>query len=388
MLPSWMAAHGSPGGIPSPETKGDSESMKEKKRLRARVNVGKDESGEIIYKWASAYGKRELKEEKARIASEYAIQQACGRATANIQPSAQASVSFRDYADKWYMLYKCDGLRQSSRDMYANVFKVHLYPTIGSAALVAVTTDDLQIFINGYRGKSKSLIDKIMMVLRQIFAAAYEDGIVGRNPMNRVKEPDGTEQERMPVPMEAVKPLTFDLLHHDDGLLPLLMLYTGIRRGEALGLIWSDVGADSIHVRRGAVFHGNTTTIGEPKTHAALRTIPLPAFVGAILETKRADTGYVFGGMLPWTQSKHRRTWDRLKRDVPALVGVSPHRLRHTYTMLLRRAGVDPATMQYLLGHEDYETTVNTYTHIDQMDISDARNKIAKIVPELLPQVR
>lgn len=52
--------------------------------------------------------------------------------------------------------------------------------------------------------------------------------------------------------------------------------------------------------------------------------------------------------------------------------------------------GVDPVTQQYLMGHADYETTANTYTHIDGVDVQEARQKMLEksheLLPKLLPQ--
>jgi integrase len=51
----------------------------------------------------------------------------------------------------------------------------------------------------------------------------------------------------------------------------------------------------------------------------------------------------------------------------------------------MHRAGGDPATQQYIMGHADYETTANSYTHIDSADIEEARRKMTGLLPRLLP---
>lgn len=358
---------------------------RKKKRRRARVNIGRDEHGNIIYKWAGAYSKRELEAEKARIRAEYA---GIGKTTplpveTPQRPNTPPCATFQEYAGNWYALYKKADLRQSSQAMYENVLDKHLYPAIGSIAINAIEADTLQRLLITYVDKSKSIIDKVMMVLRQVFAAALADGIIQRDPVQRLKPPQGTVNERMPVPYENVKELTAALIAHPDGALPLLMMYSGLRRGEALGLMWADIDGGNINVSRQAVMQGNTTIIGDTKTHAAHRTVPIPRIV--LDKLGAPGGGYVFGGGKLYTQSKVKRMFERLARDIPAMVGVTPHRLRHTYTMLLRRAGVDPATAQYLLGHEDYETTANTYTHIDTMDIATAQTQMQTLFCEMVP---
>lgn len=68
------------------------------------------------------------------------------------------------------------------------------------------------------------------------------------------------------------------------------------------------------------------------------------------------------------------------KRTFPPC-DATPHRLRHTYLLLLRRAGVDAATQQYLMGHADYDTTANIYTHIDETDVTTATAQLLTTLP-------
>lgn len=368
---------------------------KSRKRQRARVQIGVDEAGKAVYKWASGYTKKELKASADSIREEYGVTKGKEMPVIKKTPTIQAvspaprekkqqGEAFKLYADRWYKLYKAPHLRVSSKEMYENVLKKHLYPAIGERPITEITSDELQAFIIGYDESSKSLIDKIMMTLRQVFGAAMDDGIITRNPVSRLRPPEGTCGKRVPIPLEQVQALTEAALRHPDGLFPLVLCYTGLRRGEALGLRWEDIEDGYIHVRRAVTYErGNAPIIGETKTDAGRRDIPIMPILAERL--KGGGSGFVFGGekVMPFTSFK--RMWDRLRRDIPALQGVTPHRLRHTFLMLLRRSGVDAATQQYLMGHSDYDTTVNDYTTIDQIDIAEARQKMAGKLPTLLP---
>lgn len=367
---------------------------KNKKRQRARVQIGIDEAGKPVYKWASGYTKKELKASADSIKEEYGVKNGVmpvikkPPTTQSVSPAVEVETrqgeKFRIYAARWYELYKAPHLRGSSKEMYENVLTKHLYPAIGERAITDISSDDLQAFIIEYEKSSKSLIDKIMMTLRQVFGAALDDGIIMRNPVSRLKPPEGTCGKRVPIPLEQVQALTEAAICHPDGLLPLVMCYAGLRRGEALGLKWSDVEGGFIHVRRAVTYErGHIAMIGETKTDAGLRDIPLLPILAERM--KESGNGFVFGGdkVMPYTTFK--RKWIKLQKDIPALQDVSPHRLRHTFLMLLRRSGVDAATQQYLMGHSDYETTVNDYTTIDRVDVAEARQKIAGNLPVLLP---
>ena len=266
------------------------------------------------------------------------------------------------------------------------MLNTHLYPAFGRMFLSAITSDDVQKFMLGYASLSKSLVDKIMMTLRQIFNAAVDDEHLTRSPMNKVRPPEGTTGERIPLTLSQAAELLTQAREHKYGLLPILMLYTGLRRGEALGLRWEDIRDDHINVMRAVTFEQNKrSVVGETKTDAGLRRVPLlPELADAL---GKRGTGYVFGGENVLPPTTFKRHWDALQTDIPVLQGVSPHKLRHTYLMLLRRAGVDGATQQYLMGHADYETTANVYTHIDGADIADARTKMATMLPDLLPKL-
>lgn len=368
--------------IPEIQEKKELTAMKtNKKRLRSRIKIGY-ENGKPLYKWASAYSKKELKLEAERIKQEYSAQAIQQNSTLNT-----VSPIFETYALEWFELYKKPSLRASSKAMYQNILKAHLLPAFGSLPLNSINANDLQRFILGFSSASKSLVDKILMVLRQIFNAALDDELIRKNPVNKLKPPEGVTNERMPLSMEAATQLIQQASRVENGLLPLLMLCTGLRRGEALALTWEDIGADTLEVKRALNYENNSkAVISDTKTKAALRKIPLTQPLLSLLETKRQPKGFVFGSDNPLPYSSYKRIWTRLQKDIPALNGVSAHRLRHSYLMLLRRAGVDAATQQYLMGHADYETTANHYTHIDRADIKDAQALLASLLPQYLPQ--
>ena len=361
--------------------------MPKKSRMRARVLVGRDEDGRPIYKWASGYTKRELKASKERILLEYgqAAQEKEKALPVKTAPAPKGqSVTFRQYAETWYTLFKEPHLRASSREMYENTMRVHLFPTFGDRPIASISLNDLQGFIIEYEEASSSMIDKIMMVLRQVFAAALDEEIIMRNPVPKMRPPQGRKGDRKPLTLEQVQDITEAAVRLPDGLFPLLLIYTGLRRGEALALSWADVDDEYIHVRHSVTYErGNKPILGDTKTDAGRRNIPIMPILAQQLAQR--GQGFVFGGEKVLPYSSFKRMWARLQGQIDALKGVSPHRLRHTYLMLLRRADVDPVTQQYLMGHTDFETTADIYTTIDDADVRVARRKLEEKLPGLLP---
>lgn len=396
-LPSFVWQH------ESGEETGDPATIVERvdkmsKRLRARVPVGRDDTGRPVYKWASAQTKKELKEEVERIRREYAADTVESLKKQNTPPpellaaaleeSGPKGITFGEYAQRWYMLYKRPHVRQSTRDMYENVFKKHLFPAFANMPLKAIRADELQAFILTYADMSSSLIDKIMLALRQVFAAAVDDDIIPKSPVGKMKPPEGSAGERLPLSMAEVDEMTKAAKDRESGLLPLLLCYAGLRRGEALGLRWEDIDGDYINVRRAVVYCGKNRAglISETKTKAGVRRVPILPILAERL--KKGGRGFVVTGERIWPYTTFKRRWEGIQREIEALQGVSPHRLRHTYLMLLRRAGVDPVTQQYLMGHSDYETTANDYTHIEALDVQEARARMLDLLPDLLPHAQ
>ena len=132
-----------------------------RKRQRARVQIGVDEAGKPVYKWASGYTKKELKASADSIKEEYGITKGKEMPVIKKTPTIQAASpavkaetvqgeEFKVYAERWYTLYKAPHLRGSSKEMYENVLKKHLYPAIGEKPITDISSDELQAFIISY----------------------------------------------------------------------------------------------------------------------------------------------------------------------------------------------------------------------------------------------
>lgn len=197
---------------------------KQKKRKRARVQIAVDEQGKPVYKWANGYTKAELEASKTKIRIEYGVDQMIKFPVIKKEsPPENKCETFSAYASRWFALYKEPHVRASTKSMYENGFNAHIFPAIGSRPLDEITADELQAFVIGFSESSSSLIDKIMLILRQVFAAAQADGLIEKNPVARLKPPAGTTGERLPLPIKDVEALVKAARIHPYGLFPLLL---------------------------------------------------------------------------------------------------------------------------------------------------------------------
>ena len=182
------------------------------------------------------------------------------------------------------------------------------------------------------------------------------------------------------------------------GVPVLLMLYCGLRRGELLALLWSDIDFENskLNVNKAANMPTNASSIKAPKTEAGNREIPIPAAImPAVKEARRAATSlYVCpavktGGMMSaqafseaWKSYMHflnlcaggrdkvrTKNKDGQVQFIPGVQAMEPftaHQLRHSYATMLYDANVDLKTAQKLCGHADIQTLMNIYTELSE----------------------
>lgn len=149
----------------------------------------------------------------------------------------------------------------------------------------------------------------------------------------------GSKKKQEALSMRDVQ----DILQSLDRFLPrermtiALLLLTGMRRGEALGLCWEHIDWDRklIHVEQAVTFCNNQPVLGEAKSEAGNRTIPLDAQLEAILLPERKESGFVLGdGEKPLTERTFTRLWQRIGKKID-LHDAMPHIFRHTYISMM-----------------------------------------------------
>ena len=176
------------------------------------------------------------------------------------------------------------------------------------------------------------------------------------------------------------------VLKRDDGtsknrLFLALLIFTGARRGEILGLQWQDIdlNANVIHICRNATYTKNQATVGTPKTKSGFRDIPLfPDLLTYLLPVK--EKGYlIVGNDAPISLIAFRRMWERIEKTIN-LHGATPHVFRHTMGTLLNDVGADVKTIQGVSGQRDFKTTANRYVHSRNERRQEAALKVSNLL--------
>lgn len=270
------------------------------------------------------------------------------------------------WCEKWLDVYASKGY--SVMVTHKNVV-AKLCSELGHVKLTDVRHADIQAFAKKCGGYAKTTVDKIRGNLNAIFDRAVYNQLLVRSPCNGVDwdyKENGTHRA---LNLAEIALVTRCWDKHWMGFAALMMLYTGLRRGELLALRWSDIDT-AIHVRRAAHFEGNKPVeMPTTKTMAGQREIPILPQLAQALENVPRGVGLVFraagGGML--TESAWKSGWaaynNMLKRE-GAEREIRSHDLRHTYATILYDAGIDVKSSQYLLGHANVSVTMQIYTHL------------------------
>ena len=284
-----------------------------------------------------------------------------------------ASPLFEDYAQEWWDTFEAKRLGGGTKIDYEMNLHKHVIPYFRGKRLKDITTKDVQGFYDERAAYSNSTCRHWRTLLYGIFNSAIEDGLLEKNPAKSIRlTMSKKKKERLPISREEAAGIeaNLHLLEGKDLLLLSILLYTGVRRGEMLGLRWEDIDFERklIHIRRQITFINNRPVEKATKSQAGLREVPmLPELERILLANKPEDassTNYVVDGEEALSERSFRNTWARICKKVQIPKGVTPHVLRHTFLTQLQATGrVDIKTLQSIAGHSKITMTMNTYVH-------------------------
>jgi len=315
-------------------------------------------------------------------------------------------VLFADYAKTWLKAYKKDKVRPSSYAILESNLNTHVIPYFSDMKLRDIKPMHVQLFIRSLSESSKSLQTKCLRLVKNILQSAADNGLIARSPVrqeDRINAANPAEEE--PLTNEQARALLSALEGTRAYTFCLIALSTGMRRGEILGLMWSDIdfeeGAIRVAHNKSFVMDKTDAPVTELlKTEAARRVLPMGQLLTEHLQKLHAASTSQFvlsmGNGESLTKSAFRSMWravdrrtvgkGRVPRDLGNRYGsvevtldfdVHPHLLRHTYITQLFEAGLDIKQVQYLAGHSKPEMTMRVYTHYRQKQrAGETREKV------------
>ena len=291
-----------------------------------------------------------------------------------------------EWAKTWLESYKMT-LRYSTIMMYRNAYNKHIMPIIGSMELRDVRPVHIRRVLAGVADLSESSQHKVLITARQLFQSARQNKLVSSDPTEGMKiTKHNTPSKKKYLTDEEAAALMSAVTEPRARVFCGLCLYCGLRKEEALGLKWSDIGVGQLVVSRAMTFGANQQLPSdELKTKAAHRIIPVPRALQRILDETPRLSAHVVSGLngADMTAQMFKRLWDTHVRKAAAMPDVHPHMLRHTYATTLYHAGIDLRTAQRLLGHSSIQMTANIYTHLEAQDSLAAALKLNNYLDDL-----
>lgn len=306
------------------------------------------------------------------------------------------------------------GVKPNTLANYNFVQNIMEKEEFGKRKIAEIKTSDAKLFLIKLQqdGKGSSTVKTIRGVLRPAFQMAVDDDILMKNPFEfqLVGVIVNTEHTREAVSKDQMN--KFLKFVHDDNVyykyyeVFYILFHTGLRISEFCGLTIKDIEMDNRIIN---IDHQLQRTsrmeyiIESTKTNAGTRKIPMTEDVfqmfKTILESRPTDLpeimvngycGFLFrdkNGMPEVAMHWQHRFNHAVKRynDIfrIQMPNITPHVCRHTYCSNQARAGMNPKTLQYLMGHSDIGVTMNTYTHLG---LDDAKNEMIRM--EELEQAR
>lgn len=336
-------------------------------------------------------------------AADDALQQARKQLREQRTLSRGGPPTIREYAEQWL-----DGLAlaNSTIDGYRRIMRAHVVPYLGILKLDQLTASRLarhyrELSDHGRKdrkgnglGLSANSVNKIHVAIGAMLDAALDDGHISTNPARKsrtVKAPTGKQiraQRPEVVTWTADELRAFlawdrDTFNDQYHMLWLTLANTGMRRGEAIALKWSDIDLSGgrISIRRASDVTlrntAKTTKTGQSRavdidktTVEALRG--WKATRGSLALDLARPGSYVFGTLdneIPNANGIGKRWSIRIREAQNALSGdtlkpLTLKGLRHTHATLLLELGIHPKVVQERLGHSNISTTMNIYSHV------------------------
>ena len=251
-------------------------------RWEGRYTAGVDpETGKPIAKSVLARTQRECKEKLQKAMEELE----------KIDITKRRDYTVGEWAQLWYENYAKPSVRASTAAYYKNYIDQHIVPRIGDIKLTSLTTLQIQKFYNETKAHGRvqryenmddlSLSNKTIRglhtMLRQCLEQAVTERLIPYNPANGCRLPKKEKKKMQIIPPEKIR----DYLKAAEewGVLPMfyLELSTGLRRGELVALLWSDLNLQTktLTVSKSVSRGKGELVVTEPKTENSVREIYL-----------------------------------------------------------------------------------------------------------------
>lgn len=266
-------------------------------------------------------------------------------------------MTLNQWLTDWLAL-RAHKLKPRTIESYTDLIRRYVAPAIGETPLEELRAPEVTHFLAQICAAGKTRTAELIFVMLR---AALRD--LEPSPMKRVPRPAHVQQSPDAWTDDQIAAYLRALDGHRQQLPLALGLMLGLRRGEICGLRWTDVSfaEREVHIVNQRQRLGTGEIVDcSPKSKTSIRTLPIPDALMPLLRAHRQLSGYLCTITPSGLDAAHRRLVGRLE-----LPYIPLHGLRHTMATSCIRHGGQMKSLQLLLGHANYATTANRYTHPD-----------------------
>ena len=383
--------------------RGESVRADGKYQFKYRVN------GEIkfVYSWRLEPTDR-LPQGKKPCLSFRELEKQIGYDLDTLQDPSRKNITVLELVER-YLTTKT-GVRPNTRMNYNFVVNLLKKETFSAKKIGSIKTSDAKLFLIKLQqdGRGYSTVKTVRGVLRPAFQMAVDDDALQKNPFGFelagvvVKD----SETRQAITRDEMR--KFLKFVHDDNCYckyyeaVYILFHTGMRISEFCGLTMSDIDFENhiINIDHQLQRHSDMTLqIQATKTNAGTRKLPMTEDVErcfrAIIEDRpeprcekmvdgRRGFLYLDKNGLPEVAMHWEHRFNHMVNRYNEIYriqmpNITPHVCRHTYCSNQAKAGMNPKTLQYLMGHSDIGVTLNTYTHLGLEDAAAELHRMEEL---------
>ena len=369
-----------------------------KKRYRFNLYVGVDETtGHSIQIRKQGY---KSKKEAQEAYLKYQLKVIKGEYI----PESKGHITFNKLYVMWLKIYR-ETVKTSTYATTTRYFDDHILKQLGSKYIDKLTVLDCQKAVNIWFNDAPKTYKRFIRYTNNVLNYGINNlELISKNPMNKVIPPkaknkpkpftDFYSKDELNIFLRDAKEYNFKYF-----VFFRLLAYSGMRKGEALALKWSDINFkdNTISINKDVTVGLNNELYEDtPKTENSFRTLDMDATTMEYLKEWRLmqqktmlKLGYNFlnsdnllfstinNGYL--SMSKPRQ-WNVAICKKYKLRRIKIHGFRHTHASLLFEAGASMNEVKARLGHADINTTMNIYTHVTDDQKKDTANKLVRLL--------
>lgn len=391
---------------------------RDSKNRKLWAGESQDKDGRYVYKYTDAFGKRKAvyswrlteadaapKDKKKDLSLREKEKQIQLNLSNNIAPDG-GNMTVLELVKRYVSQKR--GVRHNTEANYKFVINIITKESFGQKRIDKVKLSDAKAWLIKLQddGRGYSTIHTIRGVVRPAFQMAFDDDLIRKNPfefqLSTVVVNDSVTREAITRKQERQ---FLDFIKNDkhfrryyDGI--YILFHTGLRISEFVGLTISDIDFKNrkINVDHQLQRKRNMEyIIEETKTEAGVRQIPMTADVYECFQRIVANrikpkvepmidgkVGFLYldKNEMPMVALHWEKYFQHIREKYNSIYKVqmpviTPHVCRHTFCSNMAKSGMNPKTLQYIMGHSDIGVTMNTYTHVK---FEDAEKEMKKVV--------